>query len=99
MLMLALRAWTDQSRRYARHLFICMHVACHDCPRPDHGTIAYRDAFQDDSACADPYIGSNPDGAAHKRLLGHRDACLSAVVVVRDVAERTNQAIALDHNA
>src|SRR5215831_6919681 len=93
MSMIAFPKQPNLSRRNARDLGVSRHVACNDSPCPNYRTIPNSDALQDDSAGANPYVVTDPNIFSAKRLVSHESARLHAVIVVRDITKRSNQAI------
>ena len=65
----------------------------------NYGTIPDSDALQNNCTGTDPDVAPNPDRAADKRLFGYRASRIDPVVMVRNVAEWANKAVASDLDA
>jgi hypothetical protein len=69
------------------------------CACADDSTIANCYALQNHCACANPDIASDANRAADKRLLGYAVRRLSSMIMIRDVAEWADKALASHLNA
>jgi hypothetical protein len=65
----------------------------------NYGTIPDCDPFQNHCTSTDPNAASDPDGTTDKRLFGYGVHRLDPVVMVRDVAQWADKAVASHLNA
>src|SRR6266567_2273303 len=88
----------DRNCRNTRYPVAGMDIPSHDGACADHGIVPYRDALQDDRTRTNPHIAANPHRARDKGLVGHRSAAVGSVIMIGDVAERTDKASASNLN-
>src|SRR6478609_3980224 len=74
-------------------------MTSHYCAGPNHGTIPDSDALQNNCTGTDPDAAPNPNRATDERLFGYGASRIDPVVMVRDVTEWADKAVASHFDA